>query len=133
MLPVVTAGKVILIPDGAHIAVGFVMFNTGVGLTTPTILEVPTQLAYVTVTVYKPLSADVAPGTVTVEPEPVNPLGPVQAYVAPAVSVELSVKVFPAQTIPPVLAVGVGAAGSFKVALPVFDVQPAAEVAVILV
>jgi len=68
VLPTVTAGAVMSMPLGAHMGAGFVMTNIGVGFIVPTTLEVPTQPANVTVTVYKPLSADVAGEMVCVAP-----------------------------------------------------------------
>ena len=120
-----TAGVVRFNADPTHngpllAAVGVV----GAGLIT-TVVE-PAALVHpptVTVTLYVPASANVTPDTEGVRDAEVKPLGPVQAYVAPATTGVERLSVTPAHNGPLLVAAGVAGTG-----LTTTVVEPAALV-----
>ena len=79
----------------------------------------------VAVTLYVPVAAVVALGTVGSCALEANPLGPVHAYVASATVEANKLKVEPGQTTPPLLAVGAeGMALTVAAVVPAAEVQP---------
>jgi hypothetical protein len=95
----------------------------GIGFTTTVVLLVPVHPSALAVTVYVPAAEDPTPVIVGFCTFELKPLGPVQAYVAPANDVAVKFRLVPSQTGVLLPAVMAGAGLITTVVLPGAEVQ----------